>query len=494
MNYKITYVLEKNLPRLGWIASVDTEKRLISVIHGEYVECTEDWMVEGIWDGEFGDGNFHESEVFFGSGMRIVGDSLFFITSSALTDRILLCETKKLIVLSNSLLLLLAWTDSSLDEEHSYRSEAVSIARKGVKKYDRKFRVINPEIKYFTQVFYENILIKDGKIEYRLKKQEEVELRTYENYYDYLIGKIEKIKINYKSADRKIPIKTFTTMSSGYDSTAVSALVKNIDVKECFSGNRIDGLLFKSRDENVKAIAHKLGYKINKLDTKRKSITKDELDFLSTNYPKGSNSVWSEISLHSMVKTLESQNQASAVFTGYAGGHLWDANLLRKYRTDEFKGYGALSGLNLTEIRLKAGFFNVPISYILRRRVDDIVKISNSKEMAYWKLNNEYDKPIARRIVEEAGVDRKLFGMEKHHITTTYLWPINKDNRKMFFKYLKTKKISKLNIFFHYFQKRFFKSDMIFSRNIDFYDLMRKWATELLVNDISKRLSKYKIK
>ena len=64
----------------------------------------------------------------------------------------------------------------------------------------------------------------------------------------------------------------------------------------------------------------------------------------------------------------------------------------------------------------------------------------------------------------------------------------------MFFKYLKKKKISKLNIFFHYFQKRFFKSDMIFPRNIDFYDLMRKWATELLVNDISKRLSKYKIK
>jgi hypothetical protein len=34
--------------------------------------------------------------------------------------------------------------------------------------------------------------------------------------------------------------------------------------------------------------------------------------------------------------------------------------------------------------------------------------------MKKWQLNNNYDRPIPRRIIEEAGVPRELFGLNKH--------------------------------------------------------------------------------
>lgn len=40
-------------------------------------------------------------------------------------------------------------------------------------------------------------------------------------------------------------------------------------------------------------------------------------------------------------------------------------------------------------------------------------KIAKSEAMRPWRLNTEYDRPIPRRIAEEAGVPRELFGQKK---------------------------------------------------------------------------------
>jgi hypothetical protein len=45
-----------------------------------------------------------------------------------------------------------------------------------------------------------------------------------------------------------------------------------------------------------------------------------------------------------------------------------------------------------------------------------IHRISNSIEMQPWTLGNEYDRPIPRRLVEECGIDRGLFGMKKRAV------------------------------------------------------------------------------
>ncbi len=497
MNYDIEYIADNALPKLGWVAIVDPEKETTRFIHGGSVECHGDWAAEGVWDGDFQEGNFHRTEVFFGSGIRKDKNKIYFVTSCALTDRILYCQDRDRLIFSNSLLFLLGFTGATLDAAHDYQSEALSVNLHGINGYDRTFRVVHPKIKSFYQVFYENIVLQKGRVHFEFKPAKKLKLDSYASYYNLLLETLMRIKSNYESQSRQASIKPFSTISSGYDAAAVSALVKQIGVRECFSGNRLDGLLLKSRDENGRNLAERMGYKVTELDTRRSRISEDELYFLATNYPKYSNSVWSEISLHSMVKTIEGLNQTALVFTGYHGDALWNVNLKEMYQEGDFKGHGAISGLNLTEIRLKAGFTTVPLPYLFSRKVKDILAISRSEEMADWRLGNDYDRPIARRIVEEAKIPRHLFGMKKRHITTTYLWPINKTNRLAFFQYLKRHlNISRWYVMAYYLQKRIlvmmFGTALLFGRNIDFYDMMRKWATGVLGGRYSALLVKYK--
>ena len=496
MMYRIEYTEDDSFPRLGWIASIDAEKKTVNVIHGKYVECRDGWAVEGVWDGEFQEGNFHQTEVFFGSGIRLDRGKIYFVASCALTDKIMYCKVRNNLIFSNSLLLLLGFTGARMDWAHDYRDEAISVNLKGVEEYDKRFRVVHPEISYFYQVLYENVVFRNGEIHFEFKPRKELKIDSYNTYYHLLLETVKKLKDNYKSDKRTITVQPFTTVSSGYDSTAVSAIVKKIGVKECFCGNRLDGILRRSEEEHGRKVAQKLGFIIHELDTKRSSISEDELYFLATNYPKFSGSVWSEISLHSMVVTIEKLNQAALVFTGYKGGSVWNVNLNEAYQEGVLKGYGAISGMNLMEIRLKTGFFNVAIPYLYIHHIRDIVSISKSEEMKDWRLGTNYDRPIARRMVEEAGVDRHLFGMQKRHITTTYLWPLNKNNRIVFYRYLKRyMNIGRFYSLIYYFQKRILVSicgmSMLFGKNIDFYDLMRKWATDVLAEKYADVLKKY---
>src|SRR5438034_9015072 len=128
------------LPRLAWLAVVERGAARARVFHGSAVECRDRWMVEGVWDGDFAAGGFHDSPHFFGSGIRVDGDRLLFVPSSALVDRVLYCQDRGRVVVSNSLVLLLAFTGARLDPAHDYRAEATAI-RKGAG--DRKNTRLN---------------------------------------------------------------------------------------------------------------------------------------------------------------------------------------------------------------------------------------------------------------------------------------------------------------------------------------------------------------
>ena len=168
MSVTIDYEFVPGFPKLGWLAQYDLRKRTIKVLHGSSVECKEQWMVEGVWDGDFELGEFHRSECFFGSGIRIENGDVYFVASSAMTDRLFLVEYSGLITVSNSLILMLAYTGAALDPNHDYRNETMSILG-GVSKYTRQFKVTHPEISDFQQVFYENIVISDGLIRFETR-------------------------------------------------------------------------------------------------------------------------------------------------------------------------------------------------------------------------------------------------------------------------------------------------------------------------------------
>jgi hypothetical protein len=90
------------------------------------------------------------------------------------------------------------------------------------------------------------------------------------------------------------------------------------------------------------------------------------------------------------------------------------------------------------------GFIQVPLAFIGARRKADIVNITESSEMSPWRLGNNYDRPVARRIAEEAGLPRQMFGQSKMGSVVIFPHPsipYSKDLRTEFFKYLANAKI-----------------------------------------------------
>ena len=112
-----------------------------------------------------------------------------------------------------------------------------------------------------------------------------------------------------------------------------------------------------------------------------------------------------------LFKGAEEHLAGRVLLTGYNGDRLWatDAKDLSQHivRVDD-------SGVALTEYRLWVGFIHCPLPFWGARQIRDIQAISNSPEMSPWNVGPpSYRRPICRRIVEEAGVPRELFGVRK---------------------------------------------------------------------------------
>jgi hypothetical protein len=431
MAIEMQYRVVPGLPKLAWIAAVDLQDRHLTVYHGHAVECREEWMVEGVWDGPFAEGNFHRSEHFFGSGLRLEEDTLYFVASSALVDRLVYCVDGRTLLVSNSFVLLLAYTGAQLDRGHQYIPDCMAIL-KGIRDYHPEMPVLHPTITHICQLFHGNLVVQDGDISTQCRTLLHP-LHSFTQYVTLLKGVLQRLKANYESSARTRQMVAYTTCSSGYDSTAVSCLVRELGVKTCFTRRRSNSAIppwvsRRSAIDSGQATAQRLGYATMLLDSH--AMAEDELYFLApgTWHP--------EIVFYSFATTIESMEQLAVLFTGYHGDKVWDANLEEKYHNDQIKR-GDASGLNLSEIRLKSGFINVAIPFVFSRSVEDIVRISRSPEMEPWRLHNDYDRPIPRRIAESAGIPRRSFGMRKKAVIWHYEWPFNRQLRRQFLAFLK---------------------------------------------------------
>jgi hypothetical protein len=159
-------------------------------------------------------------------------------------------------------------------------------------------------------------------------------------------------------------------------------------------------------------------------------ISRDELYFLAASTAEP------ELIFHAMARTIERECRGAVLFTGYHGDKIWDVHTHGKYLSDEIRR-GDVSGLNLSEIRLKSGFINVPVPFLFARSIASLHRIALSTEMGPWRLDNSYDRPIPRRIAEEGGIPRDAFGFRKHAVIGYYDFPVNRELRRQFFAHVR---------------------------------------------------------
>ncbi|HUF62476.1 MAG TPA: hypothetical protein VMN36_10420, partial [Verrucomicrobiales bacterium] len=103
------------------------------------------------------------------------------------------------------------------------------------------------------------------------------------------------------------------------------------------------------------------------------------------------------------------------LLSGWFGDKVWSRDSDPK-RFEDYRGEN-FNGLYLTEFRLWRGFIHLPAPFLGVADLPDIVTISRSASMAPWDYapagDPAYSRPICRRIIEETGIARNAFALEK---------------------------------------------------------------------------------
>lgn len=480
------------LPRLGWVAVVRTSEEFVDLVHGSRVECRDAWFVEGVWDADFEQGNFGANEHFFGSGARVDGSALLASASTSLTDRLLYCRLPDATLISNSLVLLLAAIDGRLGLEHDYFG-ACHASMSGIFHYPREFPVESPRVGAIHQLIHGNLRVgPDGISESVRTRRHRID--SFDDYISKLTDVIRGITSNAASPYRRFSLAGITTLSTGYDSPAVSALVREFGVDTCFTtapANRKEAKVM----ENGVPLARSLGYEPLLLQLpSRDTDGDDELFFLAPTFDG------SELVFHTLARYVSELRGGALLWTGYHGDKVWDFHTDSAYLADDILR-GDTSGLNLSEIRLEAGFINVAVPFIHARSIGDLVEIARGEEMSPWRLGNDYDRPIPRRIVESAGGNRRLFGRRKRVVMRYRNFPHSASLREEFLRFLrestpygrvhvsKQEWLSKADYLLHRLggtrligalERKSLKQRFV-PRHADLQQLMFKWAVERLV-------------
>lgn len=236
---------------------------------------------------------------------------------------------------------------------------------------------------------------------------------TYEAYRAALHNVIAQAVTNSRSPRRRAPFgDLISTMSSGYDSPACAALGKDLGLKKAVTVRNGRG----ARNDSGEDAARGLGVTITafdrpgdglehqspvnkdwylKVDSLREAGGKSYAEFLCTLSNLGD--VYFD--------PFENEVTNSTLMTGFHGA-IWFYNThcspwIRRNDT---------SGSGLNEFRLRVGFVHMPVPYILARYAMAIERLSQSAEMRPFSYGNPNNKPIPRRITEEAGAARESFG------------------------------------------------------------------------------------
>lgn len=399
---KLFYDIKSSIAPLSWYASVN--KGICRVICGKEVEINDSFFVEGAWNGKYSEAGFINADWFCGTGGKTTDKGITFSTPTHVTSGLYSTYSNKEFCVSNSLYLLLAINDYSLDPQYvNYEVDFNSILD-GIDGYKKTIHVVGGEVKVY---YFKNIIVSDeGKVSV-LTKSSISPFASFENYYKRLCNSIKDLANNGSDEQRHKKYGMVTTVSKGYDAPCCAVVAKQAgcDIAVTF---RAEG---KYRDDSGVEIAKALGY--------AKVIERNALDYLQrSDNVEAEYLCTGELGAQISFSAFDNDFTGNMVFTGDRGDSIW--NKYNRICNDQFRFVDILNHLGCSERKLWVGYISIPMPLYGASSWSSIQKISQSDEMKQWSLDNNYDRPIPRRICETAGLRRDMFGIEKHGAGFTY--------------------------------------------------------------------------
>jgi hypothetical protein len=434
---QFAYTLSENFPPLAWVATCRPDLDTTTVLHGRFVETHPHFFVEGVWAGDFEAGRLQDSDTVFGSGGCLTDESVTFASCTATTDFLYHSNDIDRFVISNSLPLLLAMLDDELNIAGKDYSRINMSILDGIHQY-------RPDIPtrqgHVTRIMHSNLRFgADGLTP--VEKPLPPNFQQFEDYRDYMQGRIGELFANARHPARKNQMKIFSTQSKGYDSTAVNALAApfgidkvftSVHSKECESFY-LGGQVSQPSDDGT-PICESLGLTCIAIDrlSFRENLSSEHFYWAGLDNNQ-------DLNLHHIQSFVSTP---TLLLTGQYGEFWYTRDITGEnrmhYFDDALKKWD-VGGHGLSEIRLKVGFIQATIPVIGSRNRNAILDITESPEMQPWRLNTPYDRPIPRRIAEEARVPREMFGQIKLasvvHLPTPNV-PVTPDLRDEFFRHL----------------------------------------------------------
>jgi hypothetical protein len=393
----LSHIPVADIPGLAWCLHVHGGRA--EVLHGSRVEVQDGFFTDGVWAGDFQAGHF-DRHFMCGTGVIVGKSTLTIASSSTPMDRVFTTRIRGELFASNSLPFLLAVIEDALDERTvSYRSLFVgTIAglriapRTFTTRRGRKVRVLLGETASVNA---------RGEIVPRLRPLE----RAFTDFADYrahLAATVKSLIENATSPARRFRYGPLVSLSAGYDSAAVAVLVREAGGQEAVTMLRYAPGTRELVDYPGK-IAEKLGLVLHPMERgtwrDRTDLPDAEIAAAATNF------------IEIPMLALEERLPGRMLFVGHSGDNVWTRDNFRHYR-DIVRG--DTSGQGLAEYRLRVGFVHCPVPYIGHTSHPSLNRVANSAEMAPWSVGGHYDRPIARRIIEEAGIARGEFATRKY--------------------------------------------------------------------------------
>jgi hypothetical protein len=395
------------LPPLAWCAQLRAGDPEIVVLHGSLVHVDERFVVEGAWAGSFEARALAECWAVAGSGAQLTRKGVVFVTPTHMLERLHWMRRENAAYVSNSFAFLLAITADDVSETYRDYQWDFRTSMRGLGRYRNH---VPTALGGHVRLFYHcNFLVHSDLSFEEHAKPLPPPFEDYERYLEVLNSILAAFQSNASATARLHGFSFLATVSAGYDSPACAALLRSQGCNQAVTFVKARSG-YKLEDDSGTPVGVLLGYQVEEFRRESYMAMSDfpEAEFLATGM--GGEEV--------VFAPLATVLKGRVLVTGYFGDTVWGLNpaSVNQHLRMIYAG-----GTTFGEFRLRAAFIHIPLPCFGYIRHPEVFAISQSAEMAPWRLGNDYDRPIPRRIVETSGVPRNLFGQAKMAVSQP-LW------------------------------------------------------------------------
>lgn len=384
-----------DIPKLAWLCTFSQGADEINLEHGRAVDIRDSFFFEGAWAGDFESGGFLTAPC-FGTGGQVDKDGVTFTPPDHILDRLYSLRRGETLYVSNSLAMILARTDTSLMTNRSDYPVLFSNIRFGLEHAISPMPLANGET---VQMWaWHHLHVAPDLTTAQREKSRSVPTTDYAAYIGYFTDQIASVFANGADPARAQTLTPMSTISSGYDSTMISALAADHGCKDAITFSKTRAKMGKPAEDDSGAEASRilgLNVKIH-----------DRLGFRDSDAMPEIETLGAGAEMSSARSDLENR----VLLTGYMGDTMWD---LHPKAVSTYIYWPVIAGHNFTELRLGAGFAHFCLPFMGCRQQPEIIAISQSDEMKPWSIDSPYNRPICRRVAEERGIPREAFGIKK---------------------------------------------------------------------------------